>query len=76
MDGLLHEAVRARAHHRCEYCHFPAEFAELPFHIDHIVARQHGGRSISEHDGSHRPQEINGRRRPIGTCAHPGRELR
>ena len=48
MDGLLHEAVRARAHHRCEYCHFPAEFAELPFHIDHIVARQHGGRSVSE----------------------------
>lgn len=32
-----------RAHSRCEYCHFPSEFAEFPFHIDHIVAQKHGG---------------------------------
>ncbi len=28
---------------RCEYCHFPAKGAELPFHVDHIIAEKHGG---------------------------------
>jgi hypothetical protein len=43
MDAALQQAVRERAKHRCEYCRFPAEFAELPFHHDHVIARQHGG---------------------------------
>ena len=43
MDAALQQAVRERAKHRCEYCHFPAELAELPFHHDHVLARQHGG---------------------------------
>src|SRR5438094_9883416 len=43
METALQRAVRDRAKHRCEYCHFPEEFAEAPFHVDHVVARQHGG---------------------------------
>ena len=43
MDAVLEELVWRRAERRCEYCHFPAAFAEVPFQLDHIVARQHGG---------------------------------
>jgi 5-methylcytosine-specific restriction endonuclease McrA len=35
--------VRQRAVSRCEYCHLPEEFSGLRFHVEHIVARQHGG---------------------------------
>jgi len=45
MDAALEAEVRRRAAHRCEYCHFPESLAEVPFQIDHIVARQHGGRT-------------------------------
>lgn len=48
MEGPLHDGVRARARFRCEYCHFPEPFAELPFQVDHIVARQHGGMTVTE----------------------------
>lgn len=43
MDQATEQAVRVRANYRCEYCHFPEAFAELPFHLDHIIARSHGG---------------------------------
>ena len=36
-------AVRARAKGRCEYCRFPESEADLPFTIDHVIARQHNG---------------------------------
>jgi hypothetical protein len=45
METATQRAVRDRAKHRCEYCHFPEAFAEVPFHCDHIIARQHGGAS-------------------------------
>ena len=48
MDKAVHAAVRLRAQHRCEYCHFPENFAELPFHLDHIIAQQHGGPTTLE----------------------------
>jgi hypothetical protein len=37
--------VWQRAGDRCEYCKLPAKFFPAPFQIDHIVARQHGGKS-------------------------------
>jgi hypothetical protein len=40
--------VRQRAQGRCEYCHLPAAVYPLPFHVDHIVARQHGGQTVLE----------------------------
>ena len=43
MDAALQELVWRRAEQRCEYCRYPAACAEVPFQIDHIVARQHGG---------------------------------
>ena len=41
----LRDAVRTRAEHACEYCRFPEAFAEFRFVIDHVIARQHKGRS-------------------------------
>src|ERR1700677_2762027 len=40
--------VRQLAQDRCEYCHLPASVYPLPFHADHIVARQHGGQTVLE----------------------------
>jgi hypothetical protein len=44
MDAATREFVERRATHRCEYCHTPqAAVPLIPFHIDHVVARQHAG---------------------------------
>jgi hypothetical protein len=44
MDPLLRELVRRRAGARCEYCHLPQTAVPVaPFHVEHIIARQHGG---------------------------------
>jgi 5-methylcytosine-specific restriction endonuclease McrA len=43
MEPALQEAIRGRAGYRCEYCRFPERFAELPFHLDHVISQQHGG---------------------------------
>ena len=43
MANRHQEAVAKRAAHRCEYCHLPAEFSQLRFVCDHIIARKHGG---------------------------------
>jgi len=42
---ILERRVRLRAGGRCEYCHMPEEFEPLSFHIDHVIARQHRGRT-------------------------------
>jgi len=33
---------------RCEYCHLPQRLSSLRFHVEHIVARQHGGSDAFE----------------------------
>jgi hypothetical protein len=43
MDAAMREFVRARAGGRCEYCLLRQEHSELTHHIEHIVAKQHGG---------------------------------
>jgi hypothetical protein len=44
MDAAVRDAVRERASHRCEYCRLAQHQAPVArFHIEHIVARQHGG---------------------------------
>jgi hypothetical protein len=43
MDAAAREFVRQRAGNRCEYCLLPEEADEWPFHVEHIIARQHGG---------------------------------
>jgi hypothetical protein len=44
MDPNLREVVRRRAGNACEYCRLPQNATPLiPFHVEHIVSRQHGG---------------------------------
>ncbi len=46
MDLQLRKTVRERTHSRCEYCQLPADQeAIVQFQIEHIVARQHGGKT-------------------------------
>src|SRR5437016_8605217 len=44
MDESLRDFVWERANHRCEYCRLHQDDYEFQtFHVEHIVARQHGG---------------------------------
>ena len=44
MDAATRELVRDRAGNRCEYCGAVEGLrARIRFHVEHIVARQHGG---------------------------------
>ena len=49
MDGGTRELVRLRAGNRCEYCGATEGLrARIRFHVEHIVARQHGGDDLPE----------------------------
>jgi hypothetical protein len=49
MESPLRLAVRKRANNQCEYCGLQQrQQPSVPFHIEHIVARQHGGKSLLE----------------------------
>jgi len=43
MDPVTADRVRERAEHHCEYCRLPQHTSALRSHMEHIVARQHGG---------------------------------
>jgi hypothetical protein len=43
MNAATRRLVRERAGERCEYCRYPQSNSELLHHIEHIIARQHGG---------------------------------
>jgi hypothetical protein len=44
MDAMHRDFVRKRAQYRCEYCLLHEDDADfLAAHVEHIVARQHGG---------------------------------
>jgi hypothetical protein len=43
MDAATREFVRQRAGNRCEYCLLRQEQSGLSHHVEHIVAKQHGG---------------------------------
>jgi len=43
MDEELTQLVWRRARHHCEYCQLHRDFSHLPFEIDHVIARKHGG---------------------------------
>jgi hypothetical protein len=47
MERWLDQLVRQRAAMRCEYCHAPEFASFLPFVVDHIIARQHGGETMA-----------------------------
>ena len=44
MEPRIRELVRLRAESCCEYCRLSHDAAPfVPFHLEHVVARQHGG---------------------------------
>ena len=43
IDAGIRRLVRERAKDRCEYCGLHQENSELIHHIEHVIARQHGG---------------------------------
>ena len=43
MDAATRSFVRQRAKNRCEYCLLSQDHSELTHHIEHIIAKQHGG---------------------------------
>jgi HNH endonuclease len=43
VNQLLVQEIWQRARNRCEYCRIPHPHYRLPFQVDHIIARQHGG---------------------------------
>ncbi len=45
MDETLARQVRARAGDACEYCRIRQAHYPAPSAIDHVIARQHGGRT-------------------------------
>lgn len=48
MRRILEDKVWQRAHATCEYCQVPQMFDDLPFQVDHIIARKHGGETLAE----------------------------
>ncbi len=46
MEAALARLVWRRARDRCEYCLVPQSADELPHHIDHVIAQQHGGETV------------------------------
>ena len=43
MDAATRNLVRRWADNRCEYCLLRQEYSHLAHHVEHIVAKQHGG---------------------------------
>jgi hypothetical protein len=48
MDARQRQRVRQRAAGRCEYCRLRQEQEPLPFHVEHVTPRQHGGKDALE----------------------------
>src|SRR5437773_9834073 len=47
MEAALIRRVKERAHFCCEYCGLLERYSSLPFEIDHVVAEQHGGKTLA-----------------------------
>jgi hypothetical protein len=47
MAASLPQLVHERAAGRCEYCRLPQQATSVPFEIDHIISRKHGGPTIA-----------------------------
>ncbi len=48
MNAQLEQEVRRRAGGKCEYCRIPQSAEIIPYQIDHVIAEQHGGPTVSE----------------------------
>ena len=43
MTPVVRRQVQARGGGRCEYCRLPQFADPFPFHVEHVIARKHGG---------------------------------
>jgi hypothetical protein len=49
VDASTRQTVHDRAHGACEYCRLPqSAVPAIRFHVDHVLARQHGGKEELE----------------------------
>jgi 5-methylcytosine-specific restriction endonuclease McrA len=48
MASSLDRLVWSRARATCEYCRMPQTLDPLPFEVDHVIARQHGGKNRAD----------------------------
>jgi len=46
MDESTIEAVLFRAGYKCEYCLLPQTLHAGPYEIEHVIPKQHGGRTV------------------------------
>ncbi len=46
MNEALAGIVWQRARDRCEYCLLPCALSLMPFEIDHVIPRKHGGLTV------------------------------
>jgi HNH endonuclease len=47
MDPALESVIRQRANGACEYCRLRQESSSIPFENEHIVARNHRGKTVA-----------------------------
>ena len=47
MEKELEREVRRRALERCEYCLMPEAASSLKHVVDHVIAKQHGGQTVT-----------------------------
>jgi hypothetical protein len=47
IDEALAEFVHQRAGNCCEYCRLPQAFSSTRLQIDHVIAGQHGGKTVA-----------------------------
>ena len=69
MNAATPALVRKRAGHRCEYCRLHEDDADfLSFHIEHVIAKQHGGSDDPDFLClAWRGMQLGQRPQPIGT---------
>jgi hypothetical protein len=85
MDVVTRELIKRRAGFRCEYCRLSQRFSEFAHHIEHIVAKQHGGSDDPDNlalachrCNLHKGPNLTGidpRSAQVVTLFHPRREL-
>jgi len=63
MNATDRQLARVRAGGRCEYCRLPDWLPPLePFHLEHIIARQHSGQSDLKNQGDRLDEKNSGER--------------
>ncbi len=73
ISAALRKRVAIRANFRCEYCRLPEIVVLVKFQVDHIIAIQHGGKTIFLNLANICPI-CNGNKGPNVGTVFPGKE--